>query len=175
MKTYLWYLPRPESKYHGSYPLFFIKRFKRLVGARDDFVHLFAGRSKFGFRVDMKIENRPDMVADVHYLPFRDQTFNNSLADPPYSDDFAKELYNTPPLKSSQWVKEMVRITREGGLVCIMHNYPMGRPKQCKYEFLIVIVQRIKQYCKVVTGFRKEGTLIPYFKTFETGLENEKD
>ena len=85
----------------------------------------------------MKIENKPDIVGDIHNLPFRDKVFANSIADPPYSDAFAKELYNTPPLKSTQWVKEMVRVTKAGGLVCIMHNYPMAQPKNCKYECIV--------------------------------------
>ena len=155
LKTYLWYLPRPESKYRGAFPLHFVRWFTRLVNT-SDFINLFSGPSQFGFRVDMKIENKPDVVADIHNLPFRDDVFNNSIADPPYNDSFAKELYDTPPLKSTQWITEMVRITKKDGLVCIMQNYPMARPKYCKYESIIVILQRIKQYCKVVTVFKKE-------------------
>ena len=154
LKIYIWYLPKPESRYRGAFPLHFTKWFTKLVGT-DEFINLFSGGSKFGFKVDMKIENKPDIVADIHNLPFRDKVFANSIADPPYSDAFAKELYNTPPLKSTQWVKEMVRVTKAGGLVCIMHNYPMAQPKNCKYECIVVILQRIKQYCKVVTVFIK--------------------
>lgn len=155
LKTHLWYLPRPASKYRGAFPLHFAKWFTKLVGS-SDFINLFSGPSEFGsIKVDMKAENKPDIVADVHNLPFRSESFANSFADPPYNDNFAKELYNTPPLKSIQWINEMVRITRKGGLVCIMQNYPMAKPKHCKYESIIVILQRIKQYCKVVTMFRK--------------------
>ena len=144
------YLPRPASSYRGSYPLHFEKHVKRLLGT-EDYIHVFSGNAKTGLRIDLKFETKPDVVASAEYLPFRDEVFSGAKADPPYSEEFAKELYNTPYPQWSKWTKELVRVTKIGGKIAIMHNYPVPRISKCKWKKLVVIIQRIKQFCKVIT------------------------
>ena len=155
-KPICWHLPRPSSRYQGSYPLHFETKFKRLIGF-SDYLHLFSGDAKTGLKVDLKIENRPDVVADCHRLPFRDNSFPGVLADPPYNDDYAQRLYKTPKLKPSKWIEEAVRVCKQGGIVALYHLYWSKRPNLCSYLGVITIVTRVYHAARIVTVFRKEN------------------
>jgi len=86
------WLPRPAAKYHGCYPLGFEKYISKWLGT-DNYIHLFAGLSKTGFRVDIKDEVKPNLVADCQKLPLQSESFEGGMADPPYTEEFAKTLY----------------------------------------------------------------------------------
>ena len=77
------------------------------------------------------------------------------MADPPYTPEFAKKLYNTDYPKWSLWTKELVRLVRPGGRIGIMQNYIVPRMADCDLEEIIVILLRIKQFPKLVTVQRK--------------------
>ena len=48
-------------------------------------LHLCSGYSELGDeRIDINPEMRPTIVADIHYLPFRDLTFDTIICDPPW-------------------------------------------------------------------------------------------
>lgn len=149
------WLPRPSSDYSGCYPLGFEKMIKDLLGT-ENYAHLFAGKAKTGFRVDIKEELRPDLLADVEDLSeIEDEKFDGVMADPPYTENFARELYNLPLPKWGKWTKEAVRICRTGGKIAIMHNYVVPRLPNCEYSKVLVIITRIKQYPKIVTVQKK--------------------
>jgi len=155
LKTSILYLPRPAAKYPGCYPMHFERRLPEILETKN-YVHLFAGMSKSGYKIDIKPDLNPDLVADVHNLKnINDNTFDGGIADPPYTKEFAKNLYNTDYPKWSVWVREFVRIVKEGGRLAIMHNYIIPRLPNCKMEEIIVILTRIKQYPKIVTIQRK--------------------
>lgn len=120
-----------------------------------------------GLTVDIKPENKPMMVADAHSLPFRDNSFDAIVADPPYSDDYAKDLYKTPKLKPTAIIKELVRVLKPDGVLVWYHLYPIPRPEGCKYLGVITIVTRIYHKPRVVTVFRKDGTSRPQALTLE--------
>ena len=149
------YLPRPATKYRGCYPLHFEKHLPRLLKT-DNYIHVFAGESTSGLRVDLKREVKPDVVASAEYLPFKDEIFDGGMADPPYDERFAKELYNTPYPQWSKWTKELQRVVKKGGTIGIMQNYPVPRMSKCKWKKLVIIILRIKQFCKVVTLQEKQ-------------------
>lgn len=151
------WLPRPASKYPGCYPLGFEKRIPELLDTTN-FVHLFAGMAKTGYRIDLKEDLNPDLIADVHDLSMiEDETFDGAMADPPYNEDFADRLYGTPYPKWSTWTGEMVRIVKKGGLIGVMQNYVVPRLTKCEYHRIYVILTRIKQFPKIVTIQRRVG------------------
>jgi hypothetical protein len=154
IKTSILYLPRPSSKYPGCYPLHFEKHLPEILETLN-FVHFFAGKSKLGFRIDCNSEVNPDLIADVHNTGLLDDTFDAGMADPPYTPDFAKNLYNTEYPRWGDWTKELVRLVRPGGRIAIMQNYIVPRLVDCNFEEVIVILLRIKQYPKIVTVQRK--------------------
>ena len=155
VKLSVHWLPRPASKYHGSYPLGFENLIVDKLGTKN-IIHFFCGSSKLGYCIDINPKVKPDLVANVENLKqIHDNTFEAGLADPPYTKKFARDLYNCEYPQWSKWVNELVRITKPGGLIAIMHNYPQPRPKNTKYVEVISILCRIKQYTKVVSIFRK--------------------
>ncbi|MBU1082594.1 MAG: class I SAM-dependent methyltransferase [Spirochaetes bacterium] len=143
------WLPRPSSKYPGCYPIGFENKIKIILGT--NYVHFFSGMAKTGFRIDVNPDVKPDLVANVEQLGIKDNSFEAGLADPPYTEEFAKTLYNTPYPKWSLWTKELVRIVKPGGRIAIMQNYVVPRLPDCDYTKILVIVTRIKQYPKIVT------------------------
>jgi len=155
-KPKCWHLPRPSSVYRGSYPLYFEDKFKKLVGF-SDYLHLFSGSAKTGFKVDIKRENKPHLVADCHHLPFRDNSFNGVLADPPYNDDYAKRLYKTPNLKPTKYMKEMVRVCKPNGIIALYHLIQYRNPKGCRYLGVLTIVTRMFHHARIVTFYKKDA------------------
>jgi hypothetical protein len=156
LKTSVLYLPRPAAKYHGCYPMHFEKRLPEILETAD-FVHFFAGMSVSGYRIDCNPAVNPDLVANVERLDIPDNSFGAGMADPPYTPEFAKNLYNTDYPSWSKWTKELVRIVRPGGRIAIMQNYIVPRLPDCAMEEIIVILLRIKQYPKIVTVQRKKS------------------
>lgn len=155
IKTEVLYLPRPATNYKGCYPKYFEKHIAEFLGTTN-YVHFFAGTATTGFRVDIKPELKPDLVADVQNVPqLKDGEFDGGFADPPYTPEFAEKLYNVPYPNFNKWTKELVRVVKKGGRIGIMQNYIVPRPQGCEYEKVIVILLRIKQYPKIVTIFKK--------------------
>jgi len=91
------------------------------------------------------------VIDDVHNLPFEDDTFEGGAADPPYTEEFAKKLYNTEYPTWIKWTKEIVRVVKPGGKIAIMHNYIVPKLSGCDYTEIFVALNRIKQYPKIVT------------------------
>ena len=150
----LW-LPRPASNYPGCYPLGFEKFIKKWLGT-SNYVHFFAGLSKTGYRIDINPDVKPDLVANVENLKeIKDEFFEGAMADPPYNEHFAKDLYNCKYPVWSKWTREIVRIVKVNGLIAIMHNYPLPCPVNCEYVKIFVVLMRIKQFPRVITVFRR--------------------
>jgi len=154
LKTSILYLPRPAAKYPGCYPLHFERKLPEILET-ENYIHLFSGLSKTGFRVDIRPEVSPDLISDVHNLPVEDNYFDGGMADPPYTEDFAERLYGTKYPTWSIWTKELVRVVKPNSRIGIMHNYIVPRLPNCNMEEIIVILTRIKQYPKIVTVQRK--------------------
>jgi len=155
IKTSVRWLPRPQSKYPGCYPIGFENMLPDILKT-ENYVHLFAGECKTGYRVDINPNVKPDLIADVHDLSMlKEESFDGAMADPPYTSYFAKVKYNGPYPKFNIWTKEIVRIVKSGGRIGIMNNYICPNLKGCKYEEIIVLLTRIKQYPKIVTIYLK--------------------
>lgn len=154
LKTQLMYLPRPAAKYPGCYPMYFEKKLPEILET-ENYIHLFSGMATTGTRVDISGEVTPSAIADVHALPFADNSFDGGMADPPYTKEFAENLYNTKYPKWGEWTNELARVVKSGGRIGIMQNYIVPRISKCVLEEIIVILLRIKQYPKIVTIQRK--------------------
>lgn len=51
-------------------------------------LHLFGGRARFGVRMDMDPMTQPDVIGDAWLPPFKRDSFDVVLMDPPYIGDF---------------------------------------------------------------------------------------
>lgn len=82
-----------------------------------------------GYRVDIKPEVKPDLLCDVHELSKHLKgKFDIIFADPPYSDEEAKEIYGTPKLNYKKWTSEATKHLNDGGLLIVYHKYVMPNP-----------------------------------------------
>ena len=113
--------PMPDG---GGYPLGFLAEAYRLVRADPNTVlHLCSGSTERGVRVDVRREMRPTVIADARYAPFKDESFDAILIDPPYSKEYASNLYGTEASYPSpnSLMREAARLLRPGGRVGFLH------------------------------------------------------
>lgn len=148
-KNIAWFLPRPKpDHYKGGMPLhaeeWLISLASDILDISENnlrLLNVFCGMNKHGIRVDIKKEVNPDLCCDIHKLSeyIGENSFNVILADPPYSTEEAKELYNTPKLNYLKWTKECDKILEPEGLLIVYHKYVMPNPNPEKY----VIAKRV--------------------------------
>lgn len=167
-KNIAWFLPRPKKdRYKGGMPLYceewLIELAKDILHNNDiELLNLFCGMNKYGYRVDIKEEVNPDVICDAHKL---EEAFNMEpqfdviLADPPYSNEEAKEIYDTPKLNYKKWTKKADLLLREGGLFIVYHKYVMPNPNPDKYEVVkrVFIGNRTYHLPRVAIFFRKKA------------------
>jgi hypothetical protein len=114
--------PFPEG---GGYPRRFVKKAYEILGVTDPsrVLHLCSGSMKTGVRVDIRRETNPDVVCDCRKTPFPDESFDWIMADPPYTEEYAENLYGTGNHypKPEQILREASRLLRAGGRVGILH------------------------------------------------------
>jgi|SRR5581483_6126563 len=86
-----------------------------------------------GFRVDIRAETKPDLVADAAATGLQSDRFDYAIIDPPYSRDLAKKLYGTESFYHSinLFIDEAVRITKPGGRVITLSYECPKIPKGC--------------------------------------------
>jgi hypothetical protein len=118
----------------GGYPKGFLYRAMTIMAVEDPtkVLHVCSGSVRFGITVDIRPEKRPTIVANGVALPFRDGTFRWVLADPPYTEDHAENLYGTGAVYPSPHTlaQECMRVLAPGGYLGFMHHMvpKMKRP-----------------------------------------------
>jgi hypothetical protein len=147
-KNIAWFLPRPKpDHYKGGMPLYcedwlielghellfdtgYYSLEKENYKEQPKILNLFCGMNKHGFRIDIKDEVKPDLLCDAHSFSDKigDRKFNLIIADPPYSTQEAKEIYQTKPLKYKTWSAECEKVLEDKGLLVVYHKYVMPNP-----------------------------------------------
>jgi len=166
-KNIAWFLPRPKpDHYKGGMPLYceewLIDLYYDLSGnSTMELLSLFSGMSKYGFRIDLNPEVKPDLLCDAHSFSdkLNGKMFDVIIADPPYSTDESKELYGTPPLKYKLWTAECDKVLKPKGLLMIYHKYVMPNPNPEKYEVIkrVFIGNRTMHLPRVCIVFQKKA------------------
>jgi len=123
----------------GRYPKGFLAHVVKaqLLGPdirRDDILHVCSGTLSESERwtVDIRAEARPWVQASGTALPFRDASFMAVMLDPPYSDEYARNLYKLENPRPSWLLKEAARVVRPGGRVGILHVAVAFAPPACR-------------------------------------------
>lgn len=165
-KNMAWYLPRPKpDHYKGGFPLhaekWLIKLAENLIGSElkdEEILQPFAGKVDRGVRVDIKEEVNPDVVADAHNLPFEDNKFKLIICDPPYSDEEAEELYDTPSLNYNKWSNEAVRVMKPEGVLVLYHKkmLPNPAPEELQLIQQVFIANRVWHLPRIARYFSGE-------------------
>jgi hypothetical protein len=108
----------------GQYPKRFTAWAARVLNVQPDQVlHVCSGAlpKGHGLRVDIRQSAAPDVRADGRRLPFRDSSFRAVAIDPPYSAEYAAELYGVDYPRPSALLREAARVLVPGGMVGILH------------------------------------------------------
>lgn len=108
----------------GGYPKGFLRHAFGIMGVMDPahVLHVCSGSLRSGVRVDCRATVQPSVQADGCHLPFRDAAFSWVLVDPPYSREYAQNLYGTPYPNPHQLAQEAIRVLRPGGYMGFMHH-----------------------------------------------------
>ena len=176
-KNIAWYLPRPKpDHYKGGMPLYAEEWLMNLAATvlekpREDLciLNVFCGMNKYGYRVDLNPEVKPDLLYDIHKLGECEEKikldlgnsfkFDVVFADPPYSDEETDKLYNDklPRLNYSKWTKECDKFLKPGGLLIVYHKQVPANPNPEKYSVVkrVCIMNRIWHLPRVAIYFQK--------------------
>jgi hypothetical protein len=120
-----WFCGRPTKPYYGSFPYGFWPRAKQVLKPWGSLLHWFSGleQPEPGITtVDGNPEVTPSVVCLGTDLPFADNHFDASFADPPYSPKDS-ERYGLPYPSATKVITELARVTKPGGKIGLLHEF----------------------------------------------------
>lgn len=121
----------------GAYPKGFVAQASRWLGVgQGEVLHVCSGMldpTDGGVRVDLRQAARPTLRADGRALPLRDGCVRAVMIDPPYSVEYAQDLYGTDYPRPSHLLAEAVRVVRPGGRIGILHFLVPFPPADCRF------------------------------------------
>lgn len=86
-----------------------------------------------GIRVDIRPDARPDFLADGRALPFADGEHAAVMLDPPYTVQYAVDLYGIEYPLPAHLLKEAARVVRPGGVIAFVHYIVPMPPPNCDF------------------------------------------
>lgn len=162
MPPALWTSPptRIAEGVWGQYPKGFIPWACRLLRcAPSEVLHLCSGSLQRGHgrvRVDIRRAAAPDVLADARKLPFADATFAGVMIDPPYTVEYADDLYGGEYPRPSHLLTEASRVLRPCGRVGILHFLVPMPPPGCRLETVRGVTTGCGYRIRAWTVFERE-------------------
>ena len=146
----------------GRYPRGFLDHVLRLelMGhvRRDAILHVCSGTlsDQERWTVDIRQEARPAVRASGTALPFQDASFPAVMIDPPYSDQYARDLYGVENPRPSWLLKEAARVVKPGGRIGLLHvAVPFPQPR-CALINVYGITTGVGYRIRAFTLFEKQ-------------------
>jgi hypothetical protein len=121
----------------GRYPVGFLRHIRTaqwLGRVRpEEILHVCSGTlgPEQAWTVDIRAEARPRVIATGTALPFRSESFRAVMIDPPYSDQYARNLYGIAMPRNAALLKEAARVLVPGGRVGLLHVAVPFAPPGC--------------------------------------------
>lgn len=147
------------SGVYGMYPASFIPQILPWLRCeRREVLHVCSGGLPpgEGIRVDVRPEAMPDILADGRALPLADASVAAVLLDPPYSKEYAKELYGTEYPLPAHLLKEAARVVRHGGRIGIVHYITPNPPAGCTFVRAFGLSTGLGYPMRAVTIYERE-------------------
>lgn len=149
----------------GAYPKGFVAWAARLLTSPPgEVLHVCSGMltpDDGGVRVDLRQEARPSVRADGRALPFRDGAFRAVMIDPPYSVEYAADLYGTDYPRPSHLLAEASRVLRPGGRIGFLHFIVPFPPKGLRFVGVRGVTTGCGYRIRAFTVFEKEQDSLP--------------
>lgn len=159
----VWYCGTPWKKatLYGQYPATFMKRISALFPRSERVLHAPSGTLLTPYCLDRVVDKarRPHVQADCGRMPFKADTFDLIISDPPYS---AKDsvIYGCAPFPMGRFLRESQRVLVAGGHLAILHtSYPSYRRKDWELVGLIAVVSGFLRVTRILSIFRKPEVL----------------
>lgn len=147
------------SHFWGAYPKGFVEWACRVMRCeRQHVVHFCAGSLPAGegaLRIDIREEASPDLVADCRSLPLADESAMAVMIDPPYSVEYAQDLYGTDYPRPSALLAEASRIAMPGAPIGILHFLVAMPPADAPIESVYGVTTGPNYRIRAFTVFRK--------------------
>ena len=147
----------------GRYPKGFLAHVIKceLLGPgvrRNDILHVCSGTlgPEEKWTVDLRAEARPAVVASGTELPFRDGSFRAVMLDPPYSDEYARNLYRTGMPRNSCLLREAARVVVPVGRIGILHVAVPFSPPGCRLVRVYGISTGVGFRIRALTIYERE-------------------
>lgn len=143
----------------GQFPAGLIKKFLPwLRCGRRELLHVCSGSLPRGegIRIDIRPEACPDIVADGRALPIADASVAGVLIDPPYTPDYARDLYGTDYPRPSHLLAEAARVVRPGGRIGIVHYHPPNPPPRTRLLKVFAVSMGFGFPMRAVTLYERE-------------------
>ncbi len=148
----------------GQYPAALIpKVLPWLRCKRSEVLHVCSGslKPREGIRVDVRPAACPDVLADGRRLPFADGSIAAVMLDPPYTVQYAQDLYGVEYPRPSHLLREAARVVRPCGRIAFVHYLVPMPPPGCSLVRVHGLSTGFGFPIRAVTIFEKEqGSLL---------------
>lgn len=152
----------------GRYPMGFLNHVlaMQLLGdiRRDAILHVCSGTlgPDEKWTVDVRAEAKPSVQASGTALPFADASFAAVMLDPPYSDQYAKNLYRTENPRPSWLLKEAARVVRPIGRIGMLHVAVPFAPPNCRLLKVYGVSTGVGFRIRAFTVYEREQDTLPF-------------
>lgn len=142
----------------GQYPASLIpKLLPWLDCERHQILHVCSGSLPpgEGIRVDIRADARPDFIADGRKLPFHDGEYMAVMLDPPYTPQYAQDLYGIEYPLPAHLLAEAARVVRPCGVIAFVHYLVPMPPPNCDFVKTFGLSTGFGFPMRAVTLFRR--------------------
>lgn len=150
-----------KSRMYGQYPPTFLRRALALFPDASDVLHAPSGSlidlPASHVTLDLYDDNvrKPMFRGDCGAMPFKDQSFDLILSDPPYSEEDSR-LYGCAKFPEKKFMEQCRRCLKpDGHLGFLAYHYPSHRRTDWRLIGLFAVVTGFSRRTRMFSVFKK--------------------